>query len=363
MKKIRVNLKKRSYDIVIGYGIINQLGSILHQLAPGRDAVIITNHTIYDLYGRHLQAILNRSGFTAWFKLVPDSERSKSQNVCMKLINEIAAYDRNKQIFLIAFGGGVIGDLTGFIASIYKRGINYVQIPTTFLSQVDSGIGGKTGIDLELGKNLVGTFYQPRIVLSDISFLKSLSLRQIRDGFSEVIKYGVAKDSGLFEYVEKNYKKILQLNIESLEKIIYGCSVIKARIVQTDETDKTGRRAVLNLGHTIGHAIEAAASFKKEYSHGEAVAIGMICACEISRKLKMMSLQDVKRVERIISNIGLPSQCAGLHLSDIMSAQSRDKKFIHGKNRFVLPVKIGSVVLKEGIPVKLIEVVIKQQLK
>lgn len=361
MKKITVNLGPRSYEILVGYKIIEQVGSVLEKLDIGQDAVIISNPTITHLHGGHLQSILGRKGFSTRFCLVPDSEKSKSSKVCFDLINKIAAYDIKKRIFIIAFGGGVIGDLAGFIASIYKRGVPYIQIPTTFLAQVDSAIGGKTGIDLAIGKNLIGSFYQPRLVLSDLSFLRSLSLRQIRNGLAEVIKYGIIKDPKLFELVEKNYKNILQLNIELLKKIVYACSQIKAKIVEQDETDRTGSRAVLNLGHTIGHAIEAASSFTKDYSHGEAVAIGIVCACDISCKLKLMKPAEAKRVENLLSKTGLPTKCTNLRIEDIMYAQSHDKKFIHGKNRFVLPKRIGSVQVKEDIPVKLIDAVLKKR--
>ncbi len=362
MENIKVNLGKRSYEIVIGYSILQDMPALFKKLKLGNDAVIITNHTIHHLYGRQLQNILNRNGYGCWFNLVADSERSKSQRACWHLLNRIAAYDKKKAIFIVALGGGVVGDLAGFIASVYKRGVPYIQIPTTFLAQVDSSIGGKTGIDLDIGKNLVGSFYQPRLVLSDLSFLRSLSLKQIRNGLSEAIKYGILGDRKLFEYIEANYKDILKLNIKMLERIVYVCSRIKAAIVQLDEFDTTGKRAVLNLGHTIGHAIEAASGFIREYSHGEAVAIGMMCACDISHKLKLIGKTDSKRIEKLLVNIGLPVSCSGLRLNDIVKAQGHDKKFIHGKNRFILPVKIGRVVIKQDIPHRIIESSVKGRL-
>lgn len=362
-KNITVDLGQRSYDIVIGYKTIDFLGGILEKLNLGPDAVIITNHTIHHLHGGRISSVLSRYGYSTRFKLVPDSEKSKSHKVCFDLIEKIAAYDVRKNIFIIALGGGVVGDLAGFIASVYKRGVPYIQIPTTFLAQVDSSIGGKTGIDLSSGKNLIGSFYQPRLVLSDISFLRTLSLKQIRNGLAEVIKYGVIKDLALFDYVEKNYKDILKLNISCMEKVISACSRIKANIVEQDELDKTEKRAMLNLGHTIGHAIEAAAGFTRDYSHGEAVAIGMLCAAEISYKLKLLSATDLKRIESILKKVGLPVHCSGLRLSDIMEAQSHDKKFIRGKNRFVLPIKIGKVTIREDIPVKLVEDVVRRRIR
>jgi len=363
IKNITLDLGARSYDIAIGYKIIDILGPMLERLNIGQDAVIITNNTIHHLHGAHLNSVLSRYGYSSRFILVADSEKSKSYKVCLDVIQKIAAFDMNKKIFIIALGGGVIGDLAGFIASIYKRGIAYVQVPTTFLSQVDSSIGGKTGIDLAVGKNLVGSVYQPRLVVSDISFLRTLSLKQIRNGLAEVVKYGIIKDPALFYYVEKNCKDILKLSIECMQKIVCDCSRIKAQVVKIDEFDKTGKRAALNLGHTIGHAIEAAAGFTKDYSHGEAVAIGIACACDISVKLKLLSRKDAKRIEALLKNIGLPVYCHGVKLHDIIQAQSHDKKFIHGKNRFVLPVKIGATVIKEDISIKLIEDALKRRVK
>ena len=362
MKNVTLNLGPKTYSIAIGHKIIEGLGSALKKLDIGRTAVIVSNSTIYHLYGRRLWNILNKKGIKAIFKLVPDSELSKSQKVCFELINKIASCDVKKRIFIIAFGGGVIGDLAGFAASIYKRGIPYVQIPTTLLAQVDSAIGGKTGIDLAVGKNLIGSFYQPKIVLSDISFLKSLSLRQIRNGLAEAVKYGIIKDAKLFAFLEKNYKDALKLDVETLEKIVYASSRIKAKIVSQDETDKTGRRAILNFGHTIGHAIEAAASFKR-YSHGEAVAIGMLCACDISRKLGLLNNADAGRIENLLIKIGLPANFSKLRIKKILQAQSHDKKFIHGSNRFVLAKRIGAVLLRENIPAEVIRITLKNRLK
>lgn len=363
MKKVKVDLGPRSYEIVIGYKIIDRLAALLEGLKIGRDAVVISNPAISHLHGAHLNSALSRKGFGVRFYTAPDSELSKSEKVCFGLINKIAAYDVRKKIFIIAFGGGVIGDLAGFIASIYKRGIAYIQVPTTLLAQVDSAIGGKTAIDLAVGKNLVGSFYQPRLVFSDLSFLRSLSLRQVRDGLAEIIKYGVIKDTKLFEYVEKNYEDILNMRIVSIEKVVYDSSRIKAAVVKIDPADTCGKRAILNFGHTIGHAIEAAACFTKEYSHGEAIAIGMACAADIADKMGLLGSSDAKRIECLLSKVGLPTSSTGLCIEDIMKAHLYDKKFIHGKNRFVLPVKIGSVKIKEDIPIKLIETVLKRRIK
>ena len=212
MKTIKLNLPKRSYDIIVGHKILPKLSTLLKKLDIGTHAIIVTNPNIYRMHARPLLNHLNRGGIHACCEIVPDSESSKSFASCLKLITKISQHDGlNKKLFLIAFGGGVVGDLTGFAASIYKRGIPYVQIPTTLLAQVDSAIGGKTAIDLAVGKNLVGAFYQPRLVFSDVSMLSSLPARQVRAGLAEIIKYGVIYDAKLFAYLEKNYKKVLRL--------------------------------------------------------------------------------------------------------------------------------------------------------
>jgi len=265
-------------------------------------------------------------------------------------------------LFIIALGGGVIGDLSGFVAAIYKRGINYIQIPTTFLAQIDSAIGGKTAVDLSLGKNLIGAFYQPRLVLSDISVLSSLDRKQIRFGLAEAIKYGVIKDKQLFGFIEKNYKKIINLNKKALEFVVYRCSAIKAKVVAQDEMERRGIRTILNYGHTIGHGLEAAGGYLS-YSHGQAVALGMIAAARIARDLDMLDIRSCNRIERIISKVGLPTSVRGISKTKLLKAISHDKKFIRGKNRFVLPVRIGKVIVREGVPKDIINNAIDSLIK
>lgn len=349
MNKIRVHLKDRSYDILIGPGLILNAGSILKKLRAGNDAIVVTNKRIARLYGKKIKDSLNRSGISLKLELVPDSEKAKSEKVLIALLKRIGAYDKNKTVFLIALGGGVIGDLAGFASSIYKRGIPYVQIPTTLLAQVDSAIGGKTAIDLPAAKNLIGSFRQPKAVISDTSILNSLSIRQIRSGLAECIKYGIISDKGLFEYLEKNYKRALKMDQDVLQRIIMSCSRIKARVVEADEFDRLGRRVILNYGHTIGHAIESACGYSNKYNHGEAIAIGMICAARISSRLGMLKYSDRLRIESLIKNCGLPVKISGLKVYRIYAAFMHDKKFIHGKNRLVLPVGIGKVRVVEDI--------------
>ncbi len=299
MSRLKLKLKKQSYDIVIGAGTLGLLGKYLKKLDIGRDAYIITNAFLKNKYGSELKRGLLKSGFTVKFRTVPDTEKSKSIETAASLIKDITAYDKKKKIFIIAFGGGVVGDLAGFTASIYRRGIPYIQVPTTLLAQVDSSIGGKTAVDLSQGKNLVGAFYQPRLVFADTTLLKSLDNRQVRAGLAEVIKYGVIKDIRLFKFMEDNHKDILSLKPRALEFIITRCGKIKADVVSLDEKEEKGIRTILNFGHTIGHAIEAASGFKG-YNHGEAIALGMLAASDISVKLGLTNNTTAQRIENLI---------------------------------------------------------------
>lgn len=360
MNIVKVNLKKRSYSIIIGSNVILGLGRYICELDIGNDAFVITNRFIKNKYGILLNNVLRKSGLGTKFRIIPDTEKSKSIEMASSVINDIMHYDKKRQIFILAFGGGVVGDLTGFIASIYKRGIPYIQVPTTLLAQVDSAIGGKTAIDLIQGKNLIGAFYQPRLVLSDIKILNTLSPRQLRSGLAEVTKYGVIKDAQLFNYLEKNYKDILDLKTTALDFIVTRCSFIKAKIVQLDEYEKKGLRTILNFGHTIGHAIEAAGGYKR-YNHGEAIALGMLIANDISNKLGFLDDAVAKRIEDLIEISGLPCKIRGISIGDIIKAHYRDKKFIGPKNKFVLIKGIGQAIIKENIPIEIIKGVLKNR--
>jgi len=351
---VNVRLGKRSYQILIGSGILRSLGSHLKKLNLGTDAYIITNPLIKKHYGSIISGALKQSRLNFRFALVPDSEKSKSINIAVSLIKDLAAFDRKKKVFIIAFGGGVIGDLAGLIAAIYKRGVPYVQVPTTLLAQVDSAIGGKTALDMACGKNLIGAFYQPRLVLSDVRLLDSLSPRQIRSGLAEVIKYGIIKDPELFSFIEREYRGILAHKNAPLEHIVKCCSAIKARVVEQDEREEREIRTILNFGHTVGHALEAATGFSR-YAHGEALAIGMLVASGISRKLGFIGGSLLERIEALIRKVGLPTQIKGASLSAVIKAHYRDKKFIAGKNRLVLTMGLGRTKIVEGVPLQLIK--------
>jgi 3-dehydroquinate synthase len=354
MKTIKVNLGARSYQILIGAGILARCGRIARSLDIGTDAYIITNSYIQKKYGARLASSLRSSGISVRFKLVADTEKSKSLTTASAVLKDLACYDIKKRVFIIAFGGGVAGDLAGFVAAIYKRGIPYIQVPTTLLAQVDSSIGGKTAVDLDQGKNLVGAFYQPRAVIADMALLKSLDKRQLRQGLSEVIKYGLIGNRQLFSYVEKNIDRILSGDAAALSFIVQACSRIKAAVVSADEKEEKSIRTLLNFGHTIGHAIEAGAGYSK-YGHGEAVALGMLVAAAISVHMKMLDNGSFERIRSVIAAAGLPVKLQGVPLQKIISLHYRDKKFMAGKNRFVLLQSIGKAKVVDNISLLIIK--------
>ncbi len=359
MKKLRLNLGKRSYDILIGQMGFAKLIENIKRIDIGKDAFVITNSKVYTLYGKILEREFLKNGFGFKAVFIRDDEKAKSWDWADALLKKIAKFDIFKKVFIVAFGGGVVGDLSGFVASVYKRGTPYIQIPTTLLSQVDSAIGGKVAIDLSVAKNIVGSFYQPKLVFSELSILKSLPRREIAAGLSEVIKYAVIKDRRLFEYLETNYKRILNKDMKALEYIIYTSSVIKAKIVEEDEFDRENKRVVLNLGHTLGHAIEASTDYSGRYNHGEAISIGMVYACIVSEEFGLSDPKLRKRLESLLLKVGLPIRIRKMRLLEIYKAYQHDKKFIHGENRLVLPVHIGKVIVKEGIPESIISKALK----
>lgn len=350
MEPIIVRLGDRSYKILVEKNL-GKLPRELKALKLGTDAAVITNPKINSLFGKKVMSALKGSGLKLRPVLVPDSEKAKSLKEASRLLGKISKIDgKGKRLCVIALGGGVVGDLAGFVASIYKRGIPYVQIPTTLLAQVDSSIGGKVAIDLAAGKNLTGSFYQPKLVYADISFVKRLSGRDFASGMAEVIKYGIIKDRALFGYLHKNKISILRRDTKALLEIIARCAKIKADVVSKDEREHKSIRTILNYGHTAGHAIETSFGYSGHYSHGEAVGLGMIVAARISNRIGCLSGGDLLKIEDTIGSFGLPTRAKRINIGKIMRSLAYDKKFIRGVTRFVLPVTIGKVVIKERIP-------------
>ena len=367
MLSFRVSLKERSYPILVGRGIFDQAGPLIKKYGVHqKHALVVSQKAVIAWVQDRLWSSLSKEGFEASTFITPadkSSEAAKSQKVYFQLIKRLAACDgKDKSVFLIALGGGVIGDLTGFAAAVYRRGIPYVQLPTTLTAQVDSAIGGKTAIDLPEGKNLLGAIYQPALVLSDVEILNSLPDRYWSDGFAEIIKLGVIKDPSLFFLVEKHGKEAIRARSKLLEKIVFRCAKVKARIVEKDEFDRKGIRAVLNFGHTAGHAIEAASRYSNQYTHGEAVAIGMLIACDIAERLGILKDKRLtERLEKTLVRFGLPVYHRGLGTEALLKAVGYDKKTQGGINRFVLPVVVGKSQIVSDVSLSVITEAIQKR--
>lgn len=347
MKDVKVALDKRGYSILIEPDILKKSGEIISKLGLGKKIAVITNPLVGGYYSSCLKKSLKQAGFNPKFIEVPDGEEYKSLEWAENLYNQLLDFKMDRQCAVISLGGGVIGDLAGFVAATFMRGISFIQIPTTLLAQVDSSIGGKVGVNLKRGKNLVGAFYQPKVIIIDPLVLKTLNKRELKCGMAEVIKYGVIKDKNLFAYLEANVNQIMNLELQALIHIIAVSCQIKANVVKIDEKE-AGLRAILNFGHTIGHAIESLTGYQR-YHHGEAVSIGMLAAARIAYVKGMISLKSVSCLERLIQCIGLPTTCPDLSSTEIWDAIRLDKKTIADKIRFILPKAIGRVIIDDSI--------------
>ena len=359
MKRIVVKTASRNYEVVAGSGLLAEAGKRLRRLLPSPGAVVITNPTVQQLHGETLERGLAASGFTASFLTVPEGEESKTLKTADMLYAALNTFKAERTTPIIAFGGGVIGDLAGFVAATYKRGMPLVQIPTTLMAQVDSSIGGKTAIDHAGIKNSVGAFYQPLLVIADTAALHTLPEVEIRNGLAEVIKYGVIGDSTLFKYLETNMQAILDRDNTKLETIVARSAAIKARIVGRDERD-TGDRNLLNFCHTIGHGIESASDFT--VSHGQAVAIGMLLAGSIAVRLGTFDGGSLDRLKRLINKAGLLAEKALPSSERIIEAISHDKKIMNGKLRFILPRSIGHVFISHQVDIRMIKEALESDL-
>lgn len=358
MKNIRVSLKSRSYSIMIADSY-QRLPDWLSKLKLSKHGCIVSHASILKRSGAQLLPRLKRAGWDMRIVTIPESETSKSLSQANVLLGQIARLFPMRVPVLFALGGGVVGDVTGFAAALYRRGVPYVQLPTTLLAQVDSSIGGKVGVDTPQAKNLLGAFYQPKLVWNHTGLLKTLPLRQRQSGISEIIKYGVIADAALFSYLEKHLESCLRLAPAAAQLMIERSCRIKARVVSQDERETKDIRATLNFGHTLGHALEAATGYTR-LTHGEAIAIGMCAAAEMAKRLKLCPLEVPARISRLIRNAGLPVRARGVPLKKVKEALRFDKKFVKGKSRWVLPTRIGRVVVCESAPASLVDAVLQQ---
>lgn len=345
MHTVRVDLGDRSYDIEIGVNL-DRAGSRLEDAGFGRKIAVVTNPTVRELYGKVLIDSLKQAGFTVLSIEVPDGEQYKSLDWANSIYTSLLINGFDRKSALVALGGGVIGDLTGFAAATFMRGVPFVQVPTTLLAMVDSSVGGKTGVNHPMGKNMIGAFYQPGKVLMDLAVLRTLPREEFLSGMAEVIKYGVIWDGTLFDYLEQNREAILNLDREALSQIIRRSCEIKAEVVKLDEREG-GLRAILNFGHTLGHAIETAGNYSVR--HGEGVAVGMVFASRLSSATGLCDASVPERVEKLIRAYGLPAGFSALGAkpgaAELRNIMQIDKKAEGGRIRFVLPKKIGEVII------------------
>jgi len=351
MKKIRMNLDKRlsaSYDICIGRNILDRMGLLLAKSAWGARYVIVTDTNVAALHGERVLSLLRGLNLNVDLVEFPAGESSKTMDVCVRLAERLMTLGVDRTSALIALGGGVVGDITGFVASIYMRGIPCIQVPTTLLAQVDSSIGGKTGVDLPSGKNLLGTFSQPKAIFIDLAFLDTLPEREFQNGLAEIVKYGVIEDPELLQILETETEAIRSRNPALIERIVTRSCRIKKAIVEIDETEK-GLRRVLNFGHTIGHAIEAESAYA--VSHGQGVAMGMAAAARLAESLAYLPTVDRERIEGLLERIGLPRRIpAELDRDRLLARIKRDKKKQGHLTPFVLLKKIGQPFINGSIP-------------
>jgi 3-dehydroquinate synthase len=368
MKKEIIQSMQGAYTVISGAGLISKAGALIS--APGilpqgvtrgkTKIIVVSQKVILSLYGKPLLRSLQASGFKVVTHLLPDGEKAKTQTELFRLYQVLleAKFDRSDVI--LGLGGGVVGDLCGFAAATYLRGLPFVNVTTTLLGQVDSAVGGKTAINLPEGKNLIGTFYPARLVLADAGVLKTLPERDFHASLAEIVKYGVIRDAGLFRQLERETRKILSRDQQILSSIIHACVRIKARVAERDERETKGERMILNYGHTFAHAFEKEANYE-DLRHGEAVSIGMAAAGKLAVHLGLWPLALAERQEKLLRALRLPIRLDGFsfNVDALVKAMQHDKKRSSGKLRFVLPVKIGKVIVREDIAPKMIEQILR----
>lgn len=359
MKRIvPVELGENSYNIFIGHELDKQIKEFCRNSSFSAKALIISDTNVAPLYAEELKALLAESGLEAKVAVVPAGEGSKSLQQAEKLLTKCIEFGMDRKSPVFALGGGVVGDLAGFVAATYMRGVPFIQVPTSLLAQVDSSVGGKVAVNHPLGKNLIGAFYQPKAVFMNLGWLKTLPKREIYTGLGEVIKYGIIYDAEFFQFLADNGKAVLSLEGSVAAHITARSCEIKAEVVSQDEKE-AGLRAILNFGHTMAHAIEKNTGYAK-YNHGEAVAIGMVCAARISQAMGMLSREDTARIEQMIEALQLPVKAEGCQIDTLYEAIFHDKKTVGGQVKWVLcDEAIGKVSIAKNVP----ESIVKEAMK
>ena len=363
MPTVPVKLGSRSYEILISAGLLDELGGhARNSLGAGCGrAILVSNMTVGRLYGERSVASLRRAGFKVYRFSIGDGERFKSLRTAESLFGFLIEHGIERSDVIVALGGGVVGDLAGFVAATYLRGIRFIQVPTTLLAQIDSSVGGKTAVNHALGKNLIGAFYQPAVVVIDPDVLGTLPARQTQSGLYEALKYGVILDRRLFNRISDNIDRLKTLESTELERLVSRCCWLKAGVVARDERE-SDRRKILNFGHTVGHALEAVSNYRS-FLHGEAVAHGMRAAARIAERLGLLNADEREKLDFAICRVGKLPSAKTLALDDIILAIHRDKKVQAGRSTFVLPVEIGTVVMRSDVPPRVIRAALKDALK
>ena len=349
MRRVDVSLRERSYPIYIGNGLLDTAAG-LAETGPGSSVAIVTNATVGELYAARVRRSFESRGCKVTSVLVPDGEAYKTLETWSSIHDQLLSAKLDRNSVIVALGGGVVGDLAGFAAATYQRGIDMIQIPTTLLAQVDSSVGGKTGVNHPRGKNMIGAFHQPRLVVIDTATLSTLPDREFRAGLAEVVKYGLIRDEEFFEWLESNAAALVDREPAALAHAIEVSCRHKAEVVANDETEQ-GERALLNLGHTFGHAIEAGVGYG-EWLHGEAVAAGTVLAARLSARLGWLEARDVSRVEAVFGMYGLPTVPPSLGPDRFIELMSRDKKTIGGTLRLILLRNVGHAVISADAPIE-----------
>lgn len=360
MRIVPVNLNEKSYNIYIGHNLETTIIDFFKTQKYSQKALIITDTNIAPLYADNIKDLLSQAGFIAKIAVIPAGEQSKSLSVAETLYTQAIEHGLDRKSPIIALGGGVVGDLAGFIAATFMRGVPFIQMPTSLLAQVDSSVGGKVAVNHALGKNLIGAFYQPQAVFMDLNMMKTLPSREISTGLGEVIKYGFIYDHDFYTYLTKHKHEILQLQPEALIHIIARSCEIKADVVSKDECE-AGLRAILNFGHTLGHAIEKETNYAV-YNHGEAVAIGMVGASKLSFKLGLIPQDIVDKMCKLLTDMNLPLKAKDCDPQKIYQDIFHDKKTVNGKVNWLLLKDIGTVCISKDVPEKLVKETISELL-
>jgi 3-dehydroquinate synthase len=350
-----------SYPVFVGWGMLGKLGERMKQAGLSGTANIISDEIVFPIYGARVKKTLEKAGFAVNCCVVPPGEASKNIAQAVKIYDFLIKHRVERNDVIVALGGGMIGDLAGFVAATFLRGLPWLQVPTSLIAMVDASIGGKVAVDHPRGKNLIGAFYQPCLVLADVETLTTLPQRELTSGWAEVIKHGLILDADFLQLLEDKAKDLVKLKPDITSKVIARSAVIKCRVVSEDEKE-TGKRIILNYGHTIAHGLEAASKYER-FLHGEAVAIGMMGAAKLSHRLKLLSQDDVERQKALLQKFGLPTDCSGVPLADVLAAMELDKK-VRGKAiQWVLLEDIGKVVIRSDVGEKEVLRVLQEVVK